>query len=134
MPTQASPVPDLWGQFPKAAQVKSPSFILEQQANVLTQRTNGLLQGQVSLSRHTPGRGSFYISLLILAPSLDNYIYEVLSVIHEIPFYPATILAEEGEVKCNDEEAFEKAVGAVLQSERIRKVVSGLLALMHQDA
>jgi hypothetical protein len=134
MPTQTSSVPDLWGQFPKAAQGKSPSFILEQQATVLTQKTNGLLQGQVSLSRHTPGRGSFFITLLILAPSLDNYNYEALSVIHEIPFYPAKVIAEEGEVQCNDEAEFEKAVASVLQSERIRKLVSGLLALMHQEA
>lgn len=134
MPTQTSPVRDLWGQFPEAVQVKSPSFILEQQGNVLTQKTNGLLQGHVSLSRHTPNRGSFYITLLILAPSLDNYKYEVLSVIHEIPFYPAKILAEEGEVECNDEAEFENAVESVLQSDRIRKLVSGLLALMHQDS
>lgn len=68
---------NLWGELPDAADIRSPVTILREQASLLTQMTNGTLQGEVYLEN---SGGRFSSTLYILAPALDDYRYSVLSV------------------------------------------------------
>ena len=126
--------PNLWGNLSTRPIVKPPRYFLDQQADVLRQMTNGLLVGQVSVAKHVPQRNQFHVTLLILVPALDNYVYEVLTVVHDLSFYPACIGYDNGgdfeQIECQNEEEFKQGVQRVLQSASVRKVVNGLLAMI----
>ncbi len=124
---------DLWGEIPSYETIRTPYTILKEQASLLTQKTNGLLIGEVSRdqARNTQ---QFATTLWIKAPSLNNYIYSIVSVKHSIQLYPVYIIAETNpQINCSSEEEFEQALGKILSSPEVKRVISSLLAEIHAD-
>jgi hypothetical protein len=64
----------------------------------------------------------------IVAPALNNYTYNVLSIVYGLMIYPV-IVTSRGKVirRCDDEEAYLDAIQSVFESEEIRKLISALM-------
>ena len=122
---------NLWGELPGIANVRAPVAILREQGGVLEKATQGLLSCRVS-QRSEGSR--FCIEMALLARPLDNYTFSILEACHDVTLYPVTIFPSDGErIDCEDQEGFEKALSSVLQSETIRRAISGLLTQMKSD-
>jgi hypothetical protein len=126
-PADTRPIANLWGALPEVSATLAPVAILREQGQLLAQATNGLLN---AVARVEPDRRDFEVSMRIVAASLNNYNYEVLTVWHSVELYPAFVYADgmEERIECPDQKAFEEAVAKVLQSDRVRRAISGLLA------
>jgi len=122
----------LWGDLSQPEIVRTPFTILKEQAAILSKATNGLLVGDVERFQNQ-GQQNVVSTLVlrVVAPSLDNYNYSVLEVTHNIKLYPLKLRnsATPGyEKQCDSEEAFEEALGEILSSAEVRKVISALLS------
>jgi hypothetical protein len=115
-----------WPDLP-TAKVRTPHAILLEQANALAERTHGLLVGQV---RRTLNGNDFVSSLSIVAPSLNNYTYAVLSLDYPIGSYPLRLFFDaRGQFfQIADEETLLSSLKTILSSDEIKRVMTGLLA------
>jgi hypothetical protein len=73
--------------------------------------------------------------LKIKVPTLNNYTISLLKVTYPVELYPAGIfsLVDQAEKFCADEEAFERGIGEILSSQKVRRIVSALLSDVHVD-
>ena len=117
---------NLWGEIPKTGTSPTPLAILRQQAGLLGESTNNLLVGKVKfLSRSD----KFVLGLRIVAPALDNYQFEILTVVYPIELYPLVVTSSDNEpIRCEDESAFKAALKNILSSEQVHRVVDTLLS------
>jgi hypothetical protein len=122
---------NLWGELPADAELRTPTQLLKEQASALSDATRGALEGVVSVAHQ---QEKFVITLSILAPALENYSYEVLYVEHPLQMYPLKVVPSYARymvsehIACANEAELEAAVQQVLQSRRVRQVVTTLLA------
>ena len=122
---------NLWGELPNVSDIRTPTFVLKEQAVQLTAATKGVLRGRVVVGQSS---GFFTLQLRIVAPAIESYEYTVLDVTHGIEQYPVTLTPSWGKgrpdagVKCSDEEHFRAALATVLQDERVQRVIAALLA------
>jgi riboflavin biosynthesis pyrimidine reductase len=121
------PTENLWGDIPTSSDIKPPVTILREQATILSEATNKILIGDVTVSKDGPQVTS---RLFIEAPALDNYVYVVLSVKHDIMLYPLKVVDVATGVlyQCEDEEQYRAALKLILSSPRVHKVVASLIA------
>jgi len=122
-------IPNLWpAEFGTSAGV-TPKSVLNRQAHVITEKTEGRVEGEVST--RALGR-DFAHTLYLVSPSLDNYRFFVVRVRHALNhMYPLTIALWE-----KDEAGREVAeldglcveLQSVLQSEPVMEVVRSLVA------
>jgi hypothetical protein len=78
---------DLWPDL-NSATIITPASILKTQAAALSQKTNGLLQGEVE----TSFRGKSIIHEFdLVVPALENYRYSLLRIHHEPTLYPVYV-------------------------------------------
>src|SRR5438093_13367585 len=84
-------LPDLWPKDigSETGGLIPPVTLLRAQAARLAERTNGILEGKVESS--STSDGLFLHSLIIVAPALGNYRYELLRVNHRIQLYPLEV-------------------------------------------
>jgi hypothetical protein len=122
---------NLWGTLPGTDEIKPPIKILREQATVLGDLTNNVLEGRV----RTITEGEHIVNLLdIVAPALQGYTFTVLEIKHGIEFYPLwykSIVTNGGPAsykECSNEEAFLANLKAILSSHEIRKVIASLMA------
>lgn len=124
---------DLWGDISVEKEIKLPVTILKEQASILGEKTNKILEGRVR-SLNINSKESVGYLLEIVAPALGSYRYRILTVIHSaILIYPLYITYErvdEGtfEVSCGDEEDFIKNLHEILSSDFTRRVIISLIS------
>jgi hypothetical protein len=122
---------NLWGPLPATEQIITPTLILREQATQLSNMTNGILRGEVSVSS---AGSTFVVSLAVVAPFVDNYTYLAVQVEHELELYPVTVrpgydlYSSKVAVECTNQSEFEKAVGEILSSEHMQRIIRSLLA------
>lgn len=124
---------NLWGNLPNVENMRTPNAILLEQASMLGELTNGLLNGQVKRLQDGPG---FKLSFKIVAPALNNYSYLVLTVTHPIQLYPLKLFNETkfmSSKDCESEFDFENALREILTSPEVHRVIAGLLAQIRAD-
>ena len=89
----ADTIPDLWPTSELKSAVLTPIVILRTQATLLGQKTQGLLMGDVRVT--TSEKGQLTLSFTVIAPAVNNYRYNLLSVQHTVDAsYPAKISAD----------------------------------------
>lgn len=129
---------DLWGELPDVERIKTPFVILKEQAELLTEKTDGLLVGEVTqrqtgLEAHRfgiamPTFKGFLCTFDIVAPTLNSYEYKLLSLVYGMDLYPLDLTAaNKPSVSCSDEDAFKKELGKILTSQETQDVISKLL-------
>ncbi len=124
-------VKNLWGSIPVTGNIRTPYAILLEQASCLGEITEGLLIGKVVKNVEN---GKFRYDLNIVAPALNNYYYNVTTIIHGTEFYPLRLRSSDGSLnECETEEVFENRLGDILSSELTRGVIAGLLAQIRAD-
>lgn len=121
----------LWGEIPTPTDLPNlPVKILKEQGAVLTEATSGSLIGEVSYSGQKGT--SFSASLRIKVPALNNYLFQVLSIVYPIKLYPlrvATgIYGQTKVVTCTSVDEYEEALASILTSKEVRSIIEALLA------
>jgi hypothetical protein len=118
-------VESFW-MIPDVANLRTPLGILREQASALTEQTNGTLVGVVE----TDIRGGWMTqSLEISVPSLSDYRFRILTYEHSIHLYPGTMVSQsEAGIRIENEAGFVEALKVILTSDRIKSVLSSLLA------
>lgn len=119
---------NLRGHIPAATAVTTPLTILREQAGLLGELTDGVLEGDVQARRSA--KGDFTYTLYIVAPGLDRYHHAIVEVEHPVAMYPVSVL-DDGTGKgymCADEEMFVRVLQRILTSDHVRKVIAALLA------
>lgn len=118
---------NLWGELPTEDVIRTPLQILREQAAILGEKTENLLEGQVQQSVASQ---TFQNTLFIVAPSL-GYSYAVLSARYSVDLYPVTVIDAQiggNGITCEDEESFEQALTTILSSAQTKKALVGLLS------
>lgn len=119
---------NLWGELPVVEKVRTPLSILREQAVVLGQMSERLLEGEVVVTSTVPDQIEAHLN--IVASTLGGYSVTILSIRYGLDIYPVTLqhAFEDSVTKsAKDEEAFIKALRQILSSESVRKVISALL-------
>jgi hypothetical protein len=117
---------DFWPDIAVQGPATTPLSILKEQAAVLARKTNGLLEGHVD--DITGGSREFRYIFKIMAPTLDNYSYELFRVRHGVLRYPVRIEGQLQDTELKTEQEFVDALKHVLSSDETIRVISALLA------
>jgi hypothetical protein len=123
-------MPDLWPEELKTLEITPPSSILREQANLLTQKTKGLVEGQVEVMRRSDQDDHrLEIAFYLVAPNLDEYSYRLLTVDHPVSYYPLTVNSHsEANFECANEEEYLKALQKIFNSDKTRNTIGAMLA------
>jgi hypothetical protein len=133
---------DLWGALPDASTLEIPEDVLVRQAELLTEKTRGMLVGHV---RHidTTDRGDRFgrgrdsdrhveISLDIRVPRMDNYTYQLVTIEYNMArLYPVTVNPTHDDWEsgsCQDTEEFKVYLGKFLRHPDTQRVIAALRA------
>lgn len=118
---------NLWGSLDGFKKTKTPLSIVREQGDLLTQATQGILQGHVTVD----SQGDIIsFSFFIIATRLNQYKYEVLKLEHGIKIYPVSVYSSiVGKwAECNDEASFLAKIKSILSSSETRSVIESLLS------
>ncbi len=118
----------MWGNLESLPIIETPAIILKKQASILTDITKNVLRGYVKID--SGEGGEMYIQLYILAPSLGEYRYAVLSVSHGVNMYPASVIDNiKGEkFNCDNKDTLLNVLKLILSSKEIRNIVASLIS------
>lgn len=122
---------NLWGELPIEEKIETPASILRMQGIALNKATKGILDVRV-----VQGTWNNFLTyeFRIVAPVLGNYSATVLTIRHPMALYPLEIMFEGfiyGSKTISDISEFKEALKEILQSQTVRRIVSGLLAQSH---
>jgi len=149
---------DLWPDdlIDRAEKVETPLSILKEQASILGQKTANRIEGKVvdqgKWSRQDRDQYPFQYRFLIIAPTLENYRFDVFSVYYGIDFYPFLMetdrdiseeiylecevepshIGSESEFSVKSEDQFRELLKKIFGSTKVRKVVAALLSQMEE--
>jgi|SRR5580704_11457978 hypothetical protein len=112
---------DLWGDLNTAELVPTPVSILKEQAALLGKKTGNLIEARVETSFSGDG---FSHRLLLVAPALDGYTYELLKFYHRAELYPVFAAG----MQLENEEFFKKWLGTKLSSPETHQIITNLLS------
>ena len=131
----ANAIPDLWPDI-EQSKVVPPLAILREQAAALGNKTGHLLEGRVNT--RTGEDGNFIHSFYVVAPTLDNYTYNLFSISHGANAYPVTVSRPQRmgpdnrplpeTLIINSEKELLDYLREVLNSEKTKGIVGSLLA------
>lgn len=131
---------DLWGDLPDISKFKLPEDVLNQQANLLSQKTRGVLVGEVRRIESKRHPGEFYgssdnydieWSLEIRVPRMDNYTFQLLIVRHDVHLYPAHVLSTASgweSTACQNTGELREVLRSILRHDDMRTIIGSLLA------
>jgi len=119
---------NMWGDLTGLEKIKTPTIFLREQADHLWKDTKYTVKGEVS--RESTSGGRFRVELDIVAPSINNYRYTVVTVRHPLDVYPLTITNDvtNEEYECKNEKTFLETLEFILSSAQVRKVISMLIS------
>ncbi|HEX8735770.1 MAG TPA: hypothetical protein VF721_10630 [Pyrinomonadaceae bacterium] len=124
---------DLWGDIPIENGIKLPVTILKEQATILGEKTDKILEAKVN-SVNVADKDIVGYELKIIAPALSNFSYGVLSVFHSLVLvYPLNMSHQNSTgkwttSKCKDEAEFTAKLREILSSEVIHTVIVSLIS------
>ena len=137
---------DLWPDL-SSESILTPASMLKIQAEMLSKKTNGRLQGLVETHSF---QDKIYHQLFVVVPALENYRYSLLTVHHSPTLYPVTVdespIEETGPSRSGasvgdaiasrfrqptalaDEKAFQTWLGTALSDRSTKRILQNLLA------
>lgn len=132
---------DLWREDIGLMTPKAPVAVLQEQAALLGQKTQNVVQAKVSPQRGG-GISSFSYSFNIVAVGVGAYTYRLFTIYHDIELYPVEFYLD-GEIareilgisdetktviKVESEEALIKLLGKVLKAKKTVRIINALLS------
>ena len=122
------PSENLWGELPDVGNVRTPLSILKEQATVLSDMTERLLEGSVTILKDAVNEIS--AELEIRAPALGGYKVAVLRVSHKLAIYPVMVVDLINNTPlspASDESMYLDSLKRVLTQPKVKSVISSLL-------
>src|SRR5271166_5136083 len=119
---------DLWGNIDTQEIKRTPLSILKEQAMLLGKKTRNVIEAKVETRPYSGGWLGH--KLLLVAPVLDNYTYELVEIYHPIQLYPVSpdsLVASQAKL-LPDEPSFMKWLGERLSSSETHRIVTNLLS------
>ena len=121
----------LWGDLKELKTIKTPALMMREQAEILTQSTNGVLVGKVE-GINSRWRGGIAHELVIRVPSLNDYELSVLRIEHPVHIYPVYLFeAPYGKVEAEnvmDEVKLLDLLKTALSHPDLRAILGALLS------
>ncbi len=141
-------IPDLWPELTADSAIAAPESILRTQAELLSEKTRGLVVGEVQSERFG---GGLLHSLFLRVPALEDYSTILLQIKQPLDLYPLRLISlhdmrnpfvhfnpskapridsyfgSEG-LMCTDEAAYIAGLRALLGSESTKRVLATLMA------
>lgn len=131
---------NLWGNLEYEQNLRTPYTILQEQADVLTEKTKSRLVGEVFEAYRLSDEfeKELYYSLRIKVPALNYYTYTVLKIRYSpTQLYPVLIIdltdSESKPHKAENEQEFEEHLQSILSSDRVHHVISVLLSQVRES-
>lgn len=120
-------IKSLWCEIPDIEDIKTPSSMLAEQGQMLSEVTKGRLKCQIKKSQN---HNMFTYELAIVVPALANYSQKILKVVHDLSIYPAMLTHEQSgrEYTANNDAQFTAQLGEILSSDENRLIITGLNA------
>lgn len=140
---------DLWGEIPSIEKIPPPVLLLREQADILAEKTEGVLQGRVHITAVPEGqdflaspvraaleramlgvKGKFVASLHIVAPALNSYSIAVVELLYDVKPYPVVVRSKlrDQEKLCSNETELQDALQDILSSQEVKDVIALLLS------
>jgi hypothetical protein len=121
------PGKSLWGDLSDLEIVRTPKEILKEQAEALTEATEGVLVGRVDASGPA---NNFSYELNVVVPRLNNYTYTIVTATHQIDLYPVRVYVNTTQrwQSCENEQNFVSVLEAILSSKEVKRILSRLLS------
>jgi hypothetical protein len=116
---------DFWPDFQAPEAIKSPVFLLKEQAAALRKKTRGLVLAGLRPAS-TPD-GSFWVGFDLYSPALGEYSYRLFEVTYPPEFFPITLTADGSRTVQNLDE-FKAALEAVIGSPRTKQIIEAIMA------
>jgi hypothetical protein len=122
--------PSLWPEDIAVTDAIAPATILKEQASLLGQRTQNLVEARVSAERSFLVDFPFCYNFALVAPALDNYRYDLFKIQHGLDFYPVKIDFEDSGYPriVGDEEQLMQQLKVIFSSHRTKGIISSLIA------
>jgi len=112
--------------IPTETDERAPLTMLREQANALTEATDGQLRGHVTTTSFS---NYLNISLSVVAPALDGYTVEIITYRQPALIYPGTFESiEGGSVTIKNEKEFSETLKSVLSSTAMQRMIASLLS------
>jgi hypothetical protein len=128
---------DLWPAIATPTKAGFPVAILREQAEVLQNKTNGLVTAEVRSGTGVPltsgelGEQYIFHAFYLVAPLLENYMYRLFTVEHPKleQVYPLLIKdSPVGEIKVDTEEDFVEALRKIFADDKTQRIIQALMA------
>lgn len=123
---------NLWGELPTVENARTPLSILREQANLLGQLTDRLLEGEIVVNSSSVEQLEAHLN--IVAPTLGGYSVTILTLRYGLDMYPVQIqhaLEESVRISAKDEESLLNALKRIFTSASVQKVIKSLLMQIH---
>lgn len=118
---------NLWPEDVAVTDAVAPVAILKEQASLLGQQTRNLVEARVT-QRHS-SKFDFCYYFELVAPALENYIYRLFQILHNIEFYPVWIdFYEDSPIEVQSEDEFMLELERVFSSEKTKRIISSLIS------
>ncbi|MCZ6675995.1 MAG: hypothetical protein O7E52_01970 [Candidatus Poribacteria bacterium] len=127
----AQNIPDLWpDDIAVTNDLKPPVAILRQQAALLGEKTQNLVEAEISSSSIGSG---FRHHFNLVVPALDNYRFRLFYITHPISLYPINISVsspgkDDTVIEVKSEDEFTKALRGIFSSEETKRIIQALIA------
>lgn len=150
---------NLWGNLCDLIQeINQPKDILKAQCDFLQSSLNCLVSGSIKRNELTSSWKNYYSDIninadfaytfTIFSDFIEKYKYDVCTIVYSIKMYPLAVTMSEAVVNelsndfeidgddtivANDQAEFEKILGSLFQTNEVRQVIRGLVAMAKQE-
>lgn len=125
-------VQSLWEIPSKPETFRTPTTILREQAEILSELTGNMLIGEIRHEEPVLDENLFNVSLYIAAPVLKQYRLKVLEIVHGANPYPVKVADSLNLDKFNEEAGNEdeylSILKRILSSEKVQRAISILMS------
>ncbi|QQS37335.1 MAG: hypothetical protein IPM56_05100 [Ignavibacteriales bacterium] len=117
---------DLWGDLPEVEKIRTPLDILYDQADVISKKTNNLIEGRVAVR---DGKSYLVDASLVLLSNILGYSATIVRITHNVEMYPVTVLDRLSNVNyaAENENDFKEILKEIFNSDSVRKILIALL-------
>lgn len=126
-------IKNLWPDDLANVKITMPKEILLQQGNYISELTKNLIVADVKTDQGVLQGTDEKVMVhrfILKAPTMGNYSFNLLRVMHNFGIYPVTVwngLTEEKTIAENEEE-FMQIIGAIFSSNETRNAISSIIA------
>lgn len=150
---------NLWGNLDDVMEeINNPKDILEEQAKILAESLNGLVEGRVNRAVLNKGWTDFYQGIEqeydfsynfdILSDYVEKYSYNMMTIAYGIRMYPVAVsvsaaiiqelqadynVYDDDTVVADDEEMFKDILKRIFNSKEVRQVLRGLHSIAARE-